>query len=183
MRYDLPESLTVAGREYAVRWDFRVALDIVAALNDPELNEQERAIVCLLIFYPDFDEIPPENYQEAIKQCIWFLNGGQEETRQDQKPPKLVDWEKDFPYIAAPVNRVLGKDCRSGPLHWWTFLSAYYEIGDCTFAQIARIRNLKAKGKRLDKSDQEWYRQNRDLVDVRQTYTQEENDLLKEWGG
>lgn len=182
-RYDLPESLTVAGREYSVRWDFRAAMDIFAALNDPDLGDQERAFVCLGIFYPDWQEIPPGDYQEAIKQCFWFLNGGQEEVRQDRKPLHLVDWEKDLPYIAAPVNRVLGKDCRGGPLHWWTFLAAYFEIGDCTFAQIVRIRNLKAKGKPLDKSDREWYRQNRDLVDLRQTYTQAEHDLLKEWGG
>lgn len=182
-RYDLPESLTVAGRDYSVRWDFRAAMDIFAALNDPDLGDQERALVCLGIFYPDWEEIPPENYGEALRQCFWFLNGGQDETRQDKKPLRLVDWEKDFPYIAAPVNRVLGKDCRGGLLHWWTFLAAYFEIGDCTFAQIVRIRSLKAKGKRLDKSDQEWYRRNRDLVDLRQSYTQVEHDLLKEWGG
>ena len=136
-RYDLPESLTVAGRDYSVRWDFRAAMDIFAALNDPDLGDQERALVCLGIFYPDWEEIPPEDYGEALRQCFWFLNGGQDETQQDKKPLRLVDWEKDFPYIAAPVNRVLGKDCRGGLLHWWTFLAAYFEIGDCTLLRLS----------------------------------------------
>ena len=56
------------------------------------------------------------------------------------------------------------------------------EIGDCTFAQIVRIRSLRAKGKKLDKADQEWYKQNRHLVDIKQTYTESENEILKEWG-
>ena len=43
-RYDLPESLTVAGRDYSVRWDFRAAMDIFAAMNDPDLGDQERAL-------------------------------------------------------------------------------------------------------------------------------------------
>ena len=68
-------------------------------------------------------------------------------------------------------------------LHWWSFLSAYYEIGDCVFAQIVRIRNLKARGKSLDKADREWYQQNRELVDLKTTYTEQENELLKQWGG
>ena len=84
----------------------------------------------------------------------------------------------------APINRVLGKEIRAAEyLHWWTFISAYYEIGgDCTFAQIVRIREKKAKGKPLDKQEQAWYRQNRSLVDFRTNYTKAEDDVLKQWG-
>ena len=66
-------------------------------------------------------------------------------------------------------------------MHWWTFLGYYYEIGDCTFAQIVKIRNAKLKGKKLDKSDQEWLRQNADLVFIDQKTTQEEDNLLALW--
>lgn len=181
--YDLPKSVLIDGNEYPIRWDFRPALDILNLLNDPMLTDRDRGRGCLSIFYPTFDVLPPGNYQDAVTQCLWFLRGGQNEIRQDRKPLHLVDWKKDFPYIAAPINRVLGRDCRAGSLHWWSFLAAYYEIGDCTFAQIVRIRSLKAKGKTLDKFDRDWYRQNRDLVDLPRAYTQAESDLLKEWGG
>ena len=56
------------------------------------------------------------------------------------------------------------------------------EIGDCTFAQIVRIRSLKAKGKKLDKADQEWYRKTRHLVDIKTAYTDSEKDMLHRWG-
>ena len=189
MDLSLPKSLDICGTEYAIRYDFRVILEICAAMEDPELDKQDKAIVAMVIFYPDFEDMPPEHYQEAIKQCFWFINGGDDD--QGQKGPKLVSWEQDIKYIFAPVNRVLGQEIRAipydaetntGGLHWWTFLSAYMEIGDCTFAQIVRIRNLRAKGKKLDKADQEWYKQNRHLVDIKQTYTEAENEVLKEWG-
>lgn len=137
----------------------------------------------------DFDAI--EDYEAAIRECFWFINGGKYE-ESSKKKPRLVAWEQDFPYIAAPINRVLGYEIRAveydpetntGGLHWWTFLSAYMEIGDCLFAQVVGIRSKKARGKKLDASDQEFYRRNRDLVDIKARYTEAEEELLKQWTG
>lgn len=189
MNYALPKSLSICGTEYAIRYDYRCILEICAAMEDPELSKQDKAIVAMVIFYPDFEDMPPEHYQEAIKQCFWFINGGEDDL--GQKGPKLVSWEQDTKYIIAPVNRVLGQEIRdipydeetnTGGLHWWTFLSAYMEIGDCVFAQIVRIRSLRAKGKKLDKADQEWYKQNRQLVDIKAKYTNEDIEFFKKLG-
>lgn len=79
---------------------------------------------------------------------FWFINGGEYEDQMEKKPPRLMDWEQDFQYIIAPVNHVIGREIRADAyLHWWTFLSAYMEIGECTFAQIVRIRDAKSRGK------------------------------------
>lgn len=178
----LPTSLEVGGVEYAIRSDFRDVLNICAALSDPDLDGQEQAFVLLDGFYPSFSEMPPEHYQEAIQWCFWFINGGEDGGR--KKSPRLVDWEQDLKYIIAPINRVAGTEVRALEyLHHWTFLSYFAEIGDCLFAQIVRIRDHKARGKSLDKSDREWYRQNRDLVDFKTRYSDAEEQLLKEWGG
>lgn len=183
MIYDLPTSVEVCGAEYSVRSDYRAVLDICTALMDPELDDQGKAVVALEIFYPDFESMPLEHLAEALKRCFWFISCG-DEGEQARKAPKLMDWEQDFQYIVAPVNRVLGREIRAVDyLHWWSFISAYCEIGDCLFAQIIRIRDRKARGKPLDKADQEWYRQNRRLVDLRTTYTEQENNVLKQWMG
>ncbi len=178
----LPTSVELGGVEYSIRSDYRDVLNICAALSDPALDGQEQAYVLLDSFYPGFAGMPPELYQEAIQQCFWFINGG--ETDSGKKSPKLVDWEQDFRHIIAPVNRVAGREVRAVEyMHWWTFLSYFNEIGDCLFAQIVRIRDRKARGKSLDKSDREWYRQNRDLVDFKSHYSDAEEELLKQWGG
>lgn len=178
----MPTSVEVCGTEYEIRSDYRAVLDICTALTDPELSDRDKAETALVIFYPDFSEMPSGHYEEAVRLCFWFINCGDEE--QSRKAPKLVDWEQDFKYIVAPINRVTGCEIRAKDyMHWWTFIAAYYEIGDCTFAQIVRVRDLLTRGKPLDKADREWYRQNRHLVDMKTKYTQEEDTILKQWGG
>lgn len=180
--YELPKCLDVCGVMYEIRSDFRAVLDCCTALSDCDLTNEEKAFVCLDIMYPSFEEMPPEHYEEALKQCFWFINCGAEEDN-TRKAPKLMDWGQDFQYIVAPINRVLGTEVRALEyMHWWSFVSAYYEIGDCVFAQIVRIRDKKAKGKKLDKAEQEWYKNNRKMVDFKQSYSESEKAILKEWG-
>lgn len=190
MIYDLPTSVEIGGAPYEIRSDYRPILDICIALADPELTDQERAEVALTIFYPSFDEIPVDCYEEAIKKCYWFIGCGEDEDT-EKKSPRLVDWKQDFKLIVSPVNRVLGREIRSVPydyeentggFHWWSFIAAYYEIGgDCTFAQVVSIRDKLARKKTLDKSDREWYRKNKKLVDFKKKYTKADDDLLKRW--
>ena len=161
MSYGLPKSVEIDGQEFSIRYDYRVILDIFEAMNDPDSSEEDRALDVLQIFYVDFDELT--DYDTAMKEVFRFINGGEEP--REQKGPHLVDWPMDFPRIIAPVNRVLGYEARAvdydietntGGVHWWTILSAYAEIGVCLFVQIVRIRDKKAKGKPLDKSDREF---------------------------
>lgn len=131
----LPTRLEVCGVEYEIRSDYRAVLDIFAAIADPELNDQERQFAALDILYPGFDEMPIEHYREAVERCFWFINGGDDD--QERQHVKLMDWEQDFKYIIAPINRITGTEVRSVEyMHWWTFIAAYYEIGDCTFVSV-----------------------------------------------
>lgn len=181
--YDLPKTVEVNGREYAIRSDFRAILDIITALNDIDLQPREKSLVVLEIFYEDPDLIPPADYEEAIRACFRFMDGGEE--RQSGNSPEIVDWEKDFPLIVAPINHIAGKDIRGEEnVHWWTFLAWYGEISnDCTFAQVLAIRDKQARGKPLDKAENEWYQRNRALVDRKQKFTASEEAFFKTIGG
>lgn len=181
MRYDLPTTVDVNGAEYAIRSDFRDILTMIEALSDAELNEQERTEALLTIFYPDFERMRQDDYEAAVDACTRFINCG-EEQHGGNPGPKLMDWCQDFPLIVAPVNRVLGCEVRSLPyLHWWTWIAAYQEIGDCTFAQVVNIRRKKSKGQQLDKSEREFYSKNRSIIDFQQQYTAKDEDKVNEW--
>lgn len=65
--------------------------------------------------------------------------------------------------------------------YWWTFLGAYNNLGDCTFAQVVRIRDKKARGKALEKDEREWYRRNSDLVNIKNKLSQEEETTISTW--
>lgn len=188
MNYSLPKTVNIDGTEYAIRYDFRVILDILEMLNDPELDNADKAEALIIMFYVDPEKI--RSPQKAVEACFSFIDQGKPQGR---KSPKLIDWEQDFDYIISPVNRVLGYECRAleynqeentGGLHWWTFLSAYMEIGsECLLSQIISIRDKRARGKTLEKHEREWYNRNRDLVELKHTYTAAEDELVNQWLG
>lgn len=175
----LPRALELAdGLEHPIRWDYRAVLDLFEALNDPDVGDRERGLYLLTILYEDLEAIPRESWGSAVERGLWFLNGGEAQTR--KKAPKLMDWEQDLPVIIPAINRVAGVEVRELPeLHWWTFLGYYQEIGgECTFAQVVGIRDKLLRGKRLEKHEREYYERNRNLIDLRTRTTAEEEDFL-----
>lgn len=50
-----------------------------------------------------------------------------------------------------------------------------------TFAQVVNIRQKKAKNQKLDKSEQEFYKRNKHLVDFKRTYTEQDEDVISKW--
>lgn len=192
--WDLPTSLNVGGRNYKIRTDYRVILDILTAMNDPDIFETgmteeekqlERALTMLQILYIDFDTMPSSDWQEAAQKACEFIDCG---IKDDGVPkPRLMDWEKDAPIIVPAVNKVCGKDVRSVKyMHWWTFFGYYMEIGECTLATIVSIREKKRRGKKLEKWEQEFYRNNKKLVDLKSKKierSEEEKEALRKLFG
>lgn len=191
--WELPTSLEVGGKEYAIRTDYRVILDILAAMNDPEIFEPgmtedekkiEQTMTMLQILYIDFDSIPPKDYQEAAEKAVDFIDCG---IKGDDKPkPRTMDWEQDAPIIAPEISKIAGRDIRIGETHWWEFFGYYLGIGEGVFNTIVSIREKKRKGKKLEKWEQEFYRNNKKLVDLkarRIERSEEEKDDLRELFG
>lgn len=177
----LPTSLVVAGTEQKIRPDFRDVLVIMQAFNDQELSPREKYDVMLTILYEEPDGIPPEAIPEAIEKALWFLDCGQQET-DNPSPVKVMDWEQDESLVFPAVNKVAGQEVRNTEyMHWWTFMGYFMEIDDGTFSTVVGIRKKKVKGKKLEKWEQEFYRNNRKLCDLRKRYTEEEQAEIDYW--
>ena len=162
----LPKTLEIGGQEYVIRSDYRNILQIFAAYNDPDLSNQEKAFVCLKRMFCDFQIIPQRLYREAYSAATAFIEC---HTRGDGKPsPKIVNWVKDEQLIFPAVNKVAGMEIRAVPyLHWWTFLGYFQSINhDDLWGFVLMVRQKKAKGKKLEKHEQEFYRSNLDLCRV-----------------
>ena len=174
--FELSDFVAVSGTTYRIRSDFRVILEIFVMLQDPELDDGDRAEALMRMFYVD----RPEDVKAAIEAFASFVDP---RPRSDRKRPGLVDWEADFDLIAAAVNHVLGTECRALPhLHWRTFLGAYMEISpESLFSRVISVREKVRTGKKLEKWEREWYRKNKDLVDLPMKYSESEKALLEEW--
>ena len=161
---ELPAALSVGGRDFPIRTDFRVILRIFAAWNDPALTDEEKCAVCLLNLYEHPEEITADLAQEAVRAAYWFCAGGQD-TPEDTPPVRLFDWEQDERILFPAVNKAAGYETRAVPyLHWWAFLGLMGEIGDGLFSTVLHIRRKRADGKPLDKWETEFERRNRSLI-------------------
>ncbi len=179
--WELPTSLEIGGVGYPIRTDFRDILKIMKCLNDPQYEDDEKKMIFLIIFFPNYQEIPKDRYQEAFDKATDFIDMGMRDDSK-QKNPSTMDWAKDSTIIIPAVNRVMGQEVRALKyLHWWTFLGAYMEIGESLFSSVLNIRQKQAKGKKLEDYEKEFYRDNRNLIDLNKASkrSQEETDELR----
>ena len=179
MMWDLPISVEIDGKEYPIRnkCDYRVVLDVIEALNDENLEMEHRVQCALFIFYEDLTDLI--DVQTAIMEMFRIINLG-EEIKEEEHKPKLMDWKHDFTQLAPPISRVLGYSVRDSKnyTHYYDFIGAYMEIGECTFANIVSIRSKRMKGKKLEDWEQEFYKENKKIIDLPHNFTDEEQEWL-----
>lgn len=170
---ELPRSLTVGEHDYSIRTDFRDVLRIVLAFSDPELEDNEKIYVCLFILYEDFESMPSEDYEAAFKAALRFIDCGAEPT--SKKSPRTMDWEQDESIIFPAINKVAGFETRSAEyVHWWTFMGWFMEISDGVCAHVFSLRSKRAKGKKFEKWESEFWQANKDICELKQKLTEEE---------
>jgi len=167
--WSLPVSARFGSEKYKINADYRDILEIVHYLTDSSRPEFIRWQIALGLFYER--EIPEEHQTAAMEYLSKFISYGSE----DDKPgPKLLDWDKDAQMIVSDINKVAGHEIRATSfLHWWTFLSYFYGIGEGQLSTVISIRSKKGKGKKLEKWEQEYYRANKQLIDIKPAETEE----------
>lgn len=174
--WSLPKSLTVGDREIPIRADFRQVLQVLSCLEDEDLPRFARWRKALRLFYET--PVQPQHRQEAMEKLCSFIS-----CHRSQTPgPRLMSWQQDAQLIAAQVNQVAGVEVRSLPfLHWWTFLGYFNAIGPGVFAQVVAIREKLRTGKKLDETEQQFYRKNTDLIRLQDSRAvqEEKKQLLK----
>lgn len=179
--YDLPVAVEIDGQQFKIRenCDYRIILRCINALNDGDLTDDQKIQCAIIIFYEDYNLIT--NPQKAAEEMFRIIGYNEPQEAGTQKPP-LMDWNKDFQQLAPPISRIIGYDIRTPGkyTHWWTLVGGYMEIGECTFATIVSIRSKKQKGKKLEKWEQEYYRDNRQKVEL-QTPDPKEKAAMQEY--
>ena len=177
--WKLPETAEIGGTEYEINADFRDVLQIIQILNDPDCEKYVRWLTAIALFFEG--EIPEEYETEAMEYLAAFISYG--EANNAKPGPVLLDWEQDAQAIVADVNKVAGMEIRSVPyMHWWTFLSYFQAIGEGQLSMLVSIRDKIRRGKKLEKWEQDFYRENKERVEIKKRYSEAElaeQDRLK----
>lgn len=160
----LPKTLTINGKSYRIRTDYRNILRIFEAFADKDLSDKEKMLVCLRRMFVDFSKLPYDDYKEAYEQVYWFIGCGKPE---EKRPPvRTFNWTKDEPLMFPAVNKAAGLEVRAVPyLHWWTFMGYFESIdAESLFGTVLSIRQKKARGKKLEKYEREFMQNNKALM-------------------
>ena len=174
----LPSSLSLQGQEYAINADWRPCVNIMRMFERTDLSDMEKVLCMVGILYED--EIPDSLMTEAAEQAVWFLNLG--EAADGKKSTlsfgRLFSWEQDLKFIISAVDKSAGFSIRSREFyHFWEFMSAFFETGECVFNTIVHQRKLKKTGKQ-SKADKEWWAENRDIAELKVELTIDEQEIL-----
>ena len=175
MNWSLPRSARIGGRDYALNTDYRDILEIISLLNS-DGSKEENLYIALCLFYDGWLEHGGGAFaDQAARYMMEFISCGIPEGK--SAPVKLLDWELDQPLIAAGVNRAAGAEVRALPyMHWHTFIGHYLSVGGGPLATVTSIRAKLAKNAKLEKWEQDFYRENKELVDLRPKLTEEERE-------
>lgn len=162
----LPKSVEINGNTWAMNTDYRNILTIFEAMEDDSLSSSEKMYVLLTRMYVDFEKMPKNDYKEAVRHATEFMES--HDRSDDKKNPRIVDWQKDEHMIFPAINAVAGCEVRAVEyMHWWTFLGYFENIdNECLWSFVLSIRQKRARGKKLEKYEQDFYNRNRDLCSI-----------------
>lgn len=171
--YNLPREIMLQGECHRIRCDFRPIFDILIALEDNELTDIEKMMVLIEILYIDK---PKDNVlEDAIVEGLKFINLGQEIASEEKNAPRLLSYKQDAIYIFSAVDGQLGFSSRSSKfLHWWEFMGAFMNIGECFLSTLMHQRKLKAEGKH----DKKWWSENKHIAEIK-SLKEEQDEILK----
>lgn len=179
---ELPTYLEINGKQHRIlNTDYRNALIIFQALNDPNLTEQEKQWI-MIDALVGRDNLNKKDIQAAALQCMWYLDGGKTyDDIKNRHDPKTMDWKQDEQLIFSAVNHVAGKELRTEKyIHWWTFLGYFNEIQDGLFSYVLAIRQKKAKGKKLDKGEMEYFNAHKEMIEIREPESEKDKAIKEE---
>lgn len=133
-----PKSLTVNGEEYAIYWDHRSCLRIMAALESGDLTRWEQYLYLVQALYEDI----PSDFNAALMQALWFLHGGRELEEASAKADtrRTFSYEQDAELIYAAFSTRHGIDLAVTDLHWWRFRALFSDLRETTFSELCSMR-------------------------------------------
>lgn len=156
----LPETVEIDSEEYDINTDFRISIMFELLMQDDELEDSEKTMQALKLYYP----VIPENKAKAVEKIIWFYRCGKEpdycEANPDgTKQKQIYSFEHDAGYIYEAFLQEYGIDLQDiEDFHWWKFRSLFNGLPNTTeFVKIMEYRSVSITSK-MSKEQKQFYK-------------------------
>lgn len=151
----LPNTVTVAGGEYAIRSEFYIGIQFELLMQEPGISDEQKVLQALELYYP---EIPPD-LNGAVDSLLWFYRCGRPAPagQGGGRVRRCYDFEQDAPLIYSAFYGAYGIDLnRVEDLHWWSFRALFQGLpADCELCRVMGYRTMDTSG--MSKRQREFY--------------------------
>ena len=178
----LPSKIVVDGTEYEINTDFRISVLFSLLMEDDSLNEEEKVLQALSLYYP----VIPNNIGKAIEQIKWFYSCGKSDKpignkKRKTNSKKVFDFEADANYIYSAFMSQYRIDLQDiGQLHWWKFKALLEGLKeDNKLSKIIEYRSVDLS-KIKDKEQRKFYKDMQKQYSLKKENV-EDLKLLEEW--
>lgn len=169
--------------------DFRISIEFEEILSDKNINEIDKIIKALQLYYPELNKI--NDIEQAVNDMIWFYQCGKEKKelvnskKEDKKEKQIYSYEFDSEYIAVAFFEQYKLDIWDIEyMHWWKFKALLDGLSENTkFKKIIEYRAIDLS-KIKDNELKKFYKSMKkayDLPDLRTTEEKESDFACAFW--
>lgn len=161
----LPYYVKIKGKRYKINVDYRIMLKFEMIMQDTSIEDSEKMLKSLKLFYPAFFEIingGKEIINEAINQLLWFYKCGRSQENHgtskkgSQSKRPIYSYELDDQYIFSAFWQCYKVDLTKDEIHWWKFKA--FELGLTDDTQYEKIKSYRSyEGKDKDRNELKKY--------------------------
>lgn len=129
----VPTNVEIDNKKYKINTDFRTSILFELLIQDNSLEQKEKLIKALKLYYP----VVPKNIEEAIEKILWFYKCGKDFQYGDSKSKGSnrtnreleYSFEYDDEYIYAAFLDQYNIDLQDiDYLHWWKFRAMFKSL-------------------------------------------------------
>ena len=120
----LPESVSLCGRSYPIKTDFKVWLKFHEIITDKGKSPAEKftdAVLCC--FDPHQCKNLPDSYEETRSVLFSFFAGIPKGKGETKTAEKVFDFKEDADLIFTSFFQEYGIDLSESSMHWYKFLA------------------------------------------------------------
>ncbi len=169
----LLDKLPTEYKGYPIDSDFQTGIQILQALEDEELTEQEQIGVALSLLFlqedKDGNPLPFPDAQTAAEGLVWFLTDWNHDKNKTGDKEKVTDYDIDQWRIYSAFRKHYGINLNTDKLHFWEFMGLLSTLPECAYTRVIDIRAKKITSK-MGKDEKKAY------TELKKVYALEQKD-------
>lgn len=163
--------------------DFQIGIQIMQALEDDELTEQERTATALSLLFMQEDEegipLPLPDAQTAIEGLMWFLTDWSHDRHKKKDEAPVMDFDIDQWRIYSAFWQHYRINLNTAKLHYWEFMGLLTTLPECAFTRVVDIRS-KVITSKMGKEERAAYKKLKEVYALDKKKEVEYTDSQKE---